>query len=144
VGLASNTGTEVAVEDGQCQARLVEDAFDVVNAVARLTELCCGPCRYWTQSSVLLVVAETGASEERRITHPSRNAPLPMTWSRETPANRCLRRPIKYAYQRFTCSSALRDHSSVCRIIIVRCLSQVSAVGRKTVTYGQRGLLNKE
>jgi hypothetical protein len=29
---------------------VTEPAFDVVNAVALLIELCCGPCRYWGQS----------------------------------------------------------------------------------------------
>src|SRR5579859_3287864 len=52
VGLASRAGAGSPLITGGCQCHtwLTEPAFDVVNAVALLTELCCGPCRYWVQS----------------------------------------------------------------------------------------------
>src|SRR6266516_1340804 len=51
-GLASRAGAGLPLITGGCQCHtwLAEPAFDVVNAVALLTELCCGPCRYWGQS----------------------------------------------------------------------------------------------
>src|SRR5436305_4393988 len=53
VGLASSTGAGLFVITGGCQCHtwLADAAFDGVNAVAALTELCCGPCRYCGQSS---------------------------------------------------------------------------------------------
>src|SRR6266849_5699975 len=53
VGLASRRGAGSPVIAGGCQCHtwLAEAALDGVNAVARLTELCCGPCRYCRQSS---------------------------------------------------------------------------------------------
>src|SRR5215469_15849289 len=52
VGLASRAGVGLPLITGGCQCHtcLAEPEFDVVNAVALLTELCCGPCRYWGQS----------------------------------------------------------------------------------------------
>src|SRR6266567_1422697 len=51
-GLASRAGAGLPLITGGCQCHtwVTEPAFDVVNAVALLTELCCGPCRYWGQS----------------------------------------------------------------------------------------------
>src|SRR5580700_10904726 len=52
VGLASSAGASLPLITGGCQCHtwLTEAEFDVVKAVALLTELCCGPCRYWGQS----------------------------------------------------------------------------------------------
>src|SRR5215471_11802343 len=52
VGLASRAGAGLPLITGGCQCHTcaTEPEFDVVNAVALLTELCCGPCRYWGQS----------------------------------------------------------------------------------------------
>src|SRR5215472_11013142 len=52
VGLASSSGAGFPVITGGCQCHtwVAEAAFDGVNAVAGLTELCCGPCRYCGQS----------------------------------------------------------------------------------------------
>src|SRR6266568_2685510 len=52
VGLASSAGAGLPLITGGCQCHtcVTEPEFDVVNAVALLTELCCGPCRYWGQS----------------------------------------------------------------------------------------------
>jgi hypothetical protein len=48
VGLASRAGAGLPLMTGgcQCHACVTEPEFEVVNAVALLTELCCGPCRY--------------------------------------------------------------------------------------------------
>src|SRR6516225_2268568 len=48
VGLASSTTDWPA--GGQCHAWVADPALAVVKAVSRLTELCCGPCRYAGQS----------------------------------------------------------------------------------------------
>src|SRR5215472_4445764 len=52
VGLASRAGAGWPLTTGGCQCHtcVVEPEFDVVNAVALLMELCCGPCMYWGQS----------------------------------------------------------------------------------------------
>src|SRR5215831_10764559 len=52
VGLASSSGAGLPVITGGCQCHTwaAEAAFAGVNAVAGLTELCCGPCRYCGQS----------------------------------------------------------------------------------------------
>src|SRR5450755_5098217 len=52
VGLASRAGAGLPLTVGGCQCHtwLAEAALAGVNAVDRLTELCCGPCRYWVQS----------------------------------------------------------------------------------------------
>src|SRR6516164_5200693 len=52
VGLASSAGAGLPLITGGCQCHtcVTEPEFDVVNAVALLTELCWGPCRYWGQS----------------------------------------------------------------------------------------------
>src|SRR6516165_1821464 len=52
VGLASRTDAGLPVTTGgcQCQAWRTDAAFDGVNAVARLRELCPGPCKNWCQS----------------------------------------------------------------------------------------------
>src|SRR5215467_14264011 len=52
VGLASRAGAGLPLITGGCQCHtcVTEPEFDVVNAVALLAELCCGPCRYWGQS----------------------------------------------------------------------------------------------
>src|SRR5215467_11677689 len=52
VGLASSRGAGLPGITGGCQCHtwMAEAAFDGVNAVAGLTELCCGPCRYCGQS----------------------------------------------------------------------------------------------
>ncbi len=52
VGLASRTGAGSPLTTGGCQCHtwFADAAFDGVNAVALLNELCCGPCRYWGQS----------------------------------------------------------------------------------------------
>src|SRR5215472_6993102 len=52
VGLASRAGAGLPLITGGCQCHtcVTEPEFDVVNAVALLTELCCGPCSYWGQS----------------------------------------------------------------------------------------------
>src|SRR5215472_11185866 len=52
VGLASSSGAGLPVITGGCQCHtwVAEAAFADVNAVARLTELCCGPFRYCGQS----------------------------------------------------------------------------------------------
>src|SRR5215813_3986204 len=52
VGLASRTGAGSPLTTGGCQCHtwFADAAFDGVNAVALLNELCCGSCRYWGQS----------------------------------------------------------------------------------------------
>src|SRR5215468_6440938 len=52
VGLASRAGAGLPLITGGCQCHTwcAEAAFDGVNAVALLTELCCGPCSYCGQS----------------------------------------------------------------------------------------------
>src|SRR5215813_4449000 len=52
VGLASRAGAGLPGMAGGCQCHTwrAEAAFDGVNAVALLTELCCGPCSYCGQS----------------------------------------------------------------------------------------------
>src|SRR5690242_21037350 len=52
VGLASRAGAGLPLTTGGCQCHtwVTEPAFDVVNAVELLTELCCGPCKYCGQS----------------------------------------------------------------------------------------------
>ena len=52
VGLASRAGAGLPLIAGGCQCHTwcAEAAFDGVNAVALLTELCCGPCSYCGQS----------------------------------------------------------------------------------------------
>src|SRR5215471_16754084 len=52
VGLASSSGAGFPVITGGCQCHtwLADAAFDGVNAVAGLTELCCGSCRNCGQS----------------------------------------------------------------------------------------------
>src|SRR6516162_10477051 len=52
VGLASRVGVGLPLITGGCQCHtcVTEPEFDVVNAVALLIELCCGPCMYWGQS----------------------------------------------------------------------------------------------
>src|SRR5215470_9104661 len=52
VGLASSAGAGLPVITGGCQCHtwVGDAAFDGVNAVAGLTEPCCGPYKYWGQS----------------------------------------------------------------------------------------------
>jgi hypothetical protein len=52
IGDASSTGAGSPVITGgcQCHTRTGEAAFDGVNAVALLTESCCGSCTNWGQS----------------------------------------------------------------------------------------------
>src|SRR5260370_1794885 len=52
VGPASRAGAGWPLITGGCQCHTwcAEAAFDGVNAVALLTELCCGPCSYCGQS----------------------------------------------------------------------------------------------
>src|SRR5436309_9563663 len=63
VGLASGRGAGLPGITGGCQCHTwpADAAFDGVNAVARLTELCCGPCRYCPQSRAAPVAAAAGA-----------------------------------------------------------------------------------
>ncbi len=63
VGLASRLGAGRPATAGgcQCQVTLAAAAFDGVNAVAGLTELCCGPCRYCGQSRLGPVAAAAPA-----------------------------------------------------------------------------------
>src|ERR1022692_4532552 len=78
VGLASRTGAGVPLPPGGCQCHtwLAEAAFDGVNAVARLTELCCGPCRYCGQSRLGPAASEAPATApwDNGITPASPNA----------------------------------------------------------------------
>src|SRR5215470_6325970 len=62
VGLASSSGAGLPVITGGCQCHtwVAEAAFDGVNAVAGLTELCCGPCRYCGQSRA---ASDAGAAD---------------------------------------------------------------------------------
>src|SRR5215470_8313469 len=64
-GLASSRGVGLPGITGGCQCHtwVAEAAFDGVNAVAGLTELCCGPCRYCGQSRAASgpAAADTGS-----------------------------------------------------------------------------------
>src|SRR5262249_2445129 len=60
VGLASSKGGDWPA-GGQCHTWVADAAFDGVKAVAGLTELCCGPCRYCGQSRLGPAAAATGA-----------------------------------------------------------------------------------
>src|SRR5690348_4852266 len=62
VGLASSRGAGLPVITGGCQCHtwVADAAFDGVNAVAGLTELCCGPCRYCGQSRLAPDAAAAG------------------------------------------------------------------------------------
>src|SRR5215467_10291312 len=62
VGLASRAGAGLPLITGGCQCHTwcAEAAFDGVNAVALLTELCCGPCSYCGQSRFGAAVRAAG------------------------------------------------------------------------------------
>src|SRR5689334_1619486 len=81
VGLASRAGAGLPLITGGCQCHtwVTEPEVDVVNAVALLTELCCGPCRYWGQSRLGPAAA--------LLTGPAVRAPAaPAAGARTTPA----------------------------------------------------------
>src|SRR5215467_4536263 len=63
VGLASSSGAGLPVITGGCQCHtwVADAAFDGVNAVAGLTELCCGPYRYCGQSRLGAATARAPA-----------------------------------------------------------------------------------
>ncbi len=64
VGLASSRGAGLPVTDGgwKCHTWLAAAALDGVNAVARLIELGCGPCRYCRQSRLGPVASKAPAA----------------------------------------------------------------------------------
>src|SRR6516225_1968600 len=64
VGLASRAGAGLPLITGGCQCHTwcAEAAFDGVNAVALLTELCCGPCSYCGQSRFGAAIARPGVA----------------------------------------------------------------------------------
>src|SRR5579859_2500051 len=74
VGLASRAGAGSPLITGGCQCHtwLTEPAFDVVKAVALLTELCCGPCRYWGQSRSGAALAALAGPAAGAIAAPAR------------------------------------------------------------------------
>src|SRR5690349_13310672 len=63
----------------QCHTWLADAAFDGVNAVARLTELCCGPCRYCPQSRAAPVAAAAGAGSAATAGADSTRLAIPNT-----------------------------------------------------------------
>src|SRR3954453_10774795 len=67
VGLASSfgAGLPLTAPGVKCHTRRTDDAFAGVNAVAALTEACCGPCRYCGQS-VAARAGEGTATANRR------------------------------------------------------------------------------
>jgi hypothetical protein len=66
VGLASSFGAGFPLTPPgvKCHARRTDAAFAVVNAVAALTDVCCGPCKYCGQS---VVAANAGAGAAAAI-----------------------------------------------------------------------------
>src|ERR1700735_3716291 len=73
VGLASRAGAGLPVTAGACQCHIwcAEAALDGVNAVAGLTELCCGPCRSCGQSRPGLAAGAVTAAAPGGSTRPA-------------------------------------------------------------------------
>src|SRR5215470_19958066 len=92
VGLASSSGAGLPVITGGCQCHtwVAEAAFDGVNAVARLTELCCGPCRYCGQSRP---APDPAAADTGPATTAGADSTKPVSPSTATTTRNSLKRP---------------------------------------------------
>src|SRR5215469_951807 len=92
VGLASSSGAGLPVITGGCQCHtwVAEAAFDGVNAVAGLTELCCGPCRYCGQSRA---AADAGAADTDVATATGADSTKPASPSAATSTPNPVKRP---------------------------------------------------